>query len=230
MATIFEHRVRVRWRDTDAQGHVNHAVFLTYLEEGRDAFYAQVLGSDPSYVVVRLEVDLRAEVRHPDQQVTVQIQAERLGTTSLTTRETILTSSGEVAAEARVVTVRWDPSGRQPIPFNETERTRLTAAMAGQPPPGELPSQGHDTRAAAVPPTTRSADELLTSGRPGLPRPQLRITCLARTAPLYRGPAHPPAPACKWHRWNIAAAPATAMEHRCCLPPSIKLKQLHCPG
>ena len=132
MATMFEHLVRVRWRDTDAQGHVNHAVFLTYLEEGRDAFYAQVLGSDPSYVVVRLEVDLRAEVRHLDQQVTVRIQAERLGTTSLTTRETILTSSGEVAAKARVVTVRWDPNRRQPIPFNEAERTRLTAAMAGQ--------------------------------------------------------------------------------------------------
>ena len=132
MAAMFEHLVRVRWRDTDALGHVNHAVFLTYLEEGRDAFYVQALGSDPSYVVVRLEVDLRAEVRHPDQQVTVRIQAERLGTTSLTTRETILTASGEVAAEARVVTVRWDATHRRPMPFNETERTRLAAAMAGQ--------------------------------------------------------------------------------------------------
>jgi len=128
---MFEHLVRVRWRDTDAQGHVNHAVFLTYLEEGRDAFYAQVLGIDPSYVVARLEVDLRAEVRHPDQQVTVQIRAERLGTTSLTTREMILTSSGEVAAEARVVTVRWDSVQRRPIPFGPAERTRLGAAGAG---------------------------------------------------------------------------------------------------
>ena len=131
MAATFEHLVRVRWRDTDAQGHVNHAVFLTYLEEGRDAFYAQVLGIDPSYVVARLEVDLRAEVRHPDRQVTVRIQAERLGTTSLTTQETILTPSGEVAAEARVVTVRWDPSHRQPIPFSQAERDRLAAAMTG---------------------------------------------------------------------------------------------------
>ena len=134
MAAMFEHLVHVRWRDTDAQGHVNHAVFLTYLEEGRDAFYAQVLGSDPHYVVARLELDLRAEVRHPDQQVTVQIQAERLGTTSLTTQETILTPAGEVAAEARVVSVRWDPAHRQPIPFSQAERTRLAAAMAGQPP------------------------------------------------------------------------------------------------
>jgi acyl-CoA thioester hydrolase len=129
MAVTFEHPVRVRWRDTDALGHVNHAVFLTYLEEGRDAFYTQTLG-DPHYVVARLEVDLLAEVRHPDQQVTVRIQAERLGTTSLTTHETILTPSGDVAAEARVVTVRWDPGHRQPAPFSETERTKLAAAMA----------------------------------------------------------------------------------------------------
>jgi acyl-CoA thioester hydrolase len=131
MAAMFERLVHVRWRDTDALGHVNHAVYLTYLEEGRDAFYTQALGSDPHYVVARLEIDLRAEVRHPDQQVTVRIQAERLGTTSLTTRETILTPSGEVAAEARVVTVRWDPGQHQPIPFSEAERTRLAAAMAG---------------------------------------------------------------------------------------------------
>ena len=126
MAAMFERLVPVRWRDTDALGHVNHAVFLTYLEEGRDAFYVQVLGSDPHYVVARLELDLRAEVRHPDQQVTVQIQAERLGTTSLTTQETILTPAGEVAAEARVVSVRWDPEQHKPIPFSETERQRLS--------------------------------------------------------------------------------------------------------
>jgi acyl-CoA thioester hydrolase len=95
MGAIFEHPVDVRWRDVDALGHANHAVFLTYLEEGRDAFYTQTLGSDPLYVVARL------------------------GTTSLTTRETIVTPSGEAAAEARVVTVRWDAVRRMPVPFSE---------------------------------------------------------------------------------------------------------------
>ncbi|MBV9094822.1 MAG: acyl-CoA thioesterase [Streptosporangiaceae bacterium] len=131
MTAMFEQVVHVRWRDTDALGHVNHAVFLTYLEEGRDAFYAAALGSEPDYVVARLEVDLRAEVRYPDQRVTVRIQVERLGTTSLTTREMILTSSGDLAAEARVITVRWDRRRRQPIPFSPDERTRLSAAMSG---------------------------------------------------------------------------------------------------
>ena len=131
MGGIFEHPVTVRWRDTDALGHVNHAVFLTYLEEGRDAFYVRTLGTDPDYVVVRLEVDLRAEVRYPDRQVTVRIAAERVGRTSLTTREAILTPAGEPVAQARVVTVRWDVEQRQPVPFSEAERSRLAAAMAG---------------------------------------------------------------------------------------------------
>ena len=130
MAAVFEQTVKVRWRDVDALGHVNHAVFLTYLEEGRDAFYLKVLG-DPAYVVVRLEVDLKAEVFHDDRRLTVRIAVERVGTTSLTTRETIVTPAGETAAEARVVTVRWDAENRKPVPFTETERARLSAAMTG---------------------------------------------------------------------------------------------------
>jgi acyl-CoA thioester hydrolase len=133
MDAAFVHQVDVRWRDTDALGHVNHVVFLTYLEEARDAFYARVLGSDPIYVVVRLEVDLRAEVRYADRRVTVQVAVDRVGTTSLTTRETILNSAGQVAAQARVVTVRWDAASRQPVPFSATERERLGAAQPALP-------------------------------------------------------------------------------------------------
>jgi acyl-CoA thioester hydrolase len=131
MGAAFERAVDVRWRDVDALGHVNHAVFLTYLEEGRDAFYQQALGADPSYVVARLEVDLRAEVRYEDRRVTVRIEAELLGTTSLTTRETLLTSADEVAAQARVVTVRWDAGARKPVPFTAAERALLLGTGTG---------------------------------------------------------------------------------------------------
>jgi acyl-CoA thioester hydrolase len=109
----------------DALGHVNHAVFLTYLEEGRDEFYSWLVGGDPVYVVVRIELDLRAEVRYGDRRVTVRIEPETIGTTSLTTRETIVTEAGAVAAQARVVTVNWDADLRKPVPFTEAERARL---------------------------------------------------------------------------------------------------------
>jgi acyl-CoA thioester hydrolase len=124
MGAVLEHPVTVRWRDTDALGHVNHAVFLTYLEEGRDAFYLKILG-DPAYVVVRLEVDLKAEVFHDDRRLTVRIEVERVGTTSLTTRETIVNASGEVVAEARVITLRWDTAQRKAVPFSQEHRAQM---------------------------------------------------------------------------------------------------------
>ena len=127
MPTVFEHQVSLRWRDVDALRHVNHAVFLTYLEEGRDAFYVQALGRDPHYVVARVEIDWRAEVRYTDRQLRVRIDVERVGTTSLTTRETILTPAGVTAAEARVVTVLWDTSARKPMAFAADEHARLAA-------------------------------------------------------------------------------------------------------
>src|ERR1700684_1307419 len=129
MDAVFERVVDVRWRDTDALGHVNHAVFLTYLEEGRGDFFVQTSRGEPDYVVARIEIDLRAEVRHPQRRVTVRVAVEHLGTTSLTTRETILTPAQEIAAQARVVTVRWDRRARKPVPFSETERARLTAVI-----------------------------------------------------------------------------------------------------
>ncbi len=133
MSTVFEHPVPVRWRDTDALGHVNHGVFLTYLEEGRDAFYLQILGN-PAYVVVRIEIDLRAEVFHHDRRLTVRIAVERVGTTSLITRESILNPANELVAEARVVTLRWDADERQAIPFSPDHRTQLEAyATASEP-------------------------------------------------------------------------------------------------
>lgn len=129
MTGTFEHQVAVRWRDTDALGHVNHAVFLTYFEEGRDEFFSRVLGSEPIYVVARLEVDFRAEVRPSEEWVRVRIEVERIGTTSLVTREALTISTGEIAAEARVVAVRWDSDQRKPVPFSASERERLAARL-----------------------------------------------------------------------------------------------------
>jgi len=121
----FERAVDIRWRDTDALGHVNHAVFLTYLEEGRDAFFTQALTTDPAYVVARIELDFRAEIQLADRRVTVTLEVENVGTTSLTTRETITLPSGEKAAEARVTTVRWDTGQHKPAAFTDAERRQL---------------------------------------------------------------------------------------------------------
>jgi len=56
---------RLRYGDTDRQGHVNNAVFATFCESGRVMFlYDEKLalaGPDANFVVVRLEIDFRSE-------------------------------------------------------------------------------------------------------------------------------------------------------------------------
>jgi acyl-CoA thioester hydrolase len=60
---------KLRYNDTDRQGHVNNAVFATFFETGRVAFlYDQALnlaapGCD--FVVARLAIDFRAELYFP---------------------------------------------------------------------------------------------------------------------------------------------------------------------
>ena len=53
--------VPIRWRDLDGFNHVNNAVYLNYLEEGRDAWLANALGEGITQLtefVVRRRVEL----------------------------------------------------------------------------------------------------------------------------------------------------------------------------
>jgi acyl-CoA thioester hydrolase len=67
----FEHSVEVRFRDTDAFGHVNNAVYLSYFEAARAGYYAAVTGtpfmtgehgSAHTFVIAEARVAYRAPV------------------------------------------------------------------------------------------------------------------------------------------------------------------------
>jgi acyl-CoA thioesterase FadM len=44
---MHEKRIDLRWRDLDAYGHVNQAVYLTFAEEVLDRWFQQKLGMRP---------------------------------------------------------------------------------------------------------------------------------------------------------------------------------------
>jgi acyl-CoA thioester hydrolase len=122
--------IPVRWRDLDPLGHVNSAVFLTYLETGRDLWLREVLGdgfSPEQYVVARIEVDFRAEVPQGTEYVESVHAVEVVGNSSITLNERIVGPSGAVCAEARVVIVLWDPQLHAARPVHELEREALLA-------------------------------------------------------------------------------------------------------
>ena len=59
--------IDVRFRDTDPMGHVNNAVYLTYLEVARQAYWKQVAGhvsyDSVPFVVARAAIDFRSPLR-----------------------------------------------------------------------------------------------------------------------------------------------------------------------
>jgi acyl-CoA thioester hydrolase len=126
---VFEYSVRTRWTDGDPFGHVNHAIFITYLEEARDEWFEATLGSCRVYVIVRIEIDLKQEVFPNTGNVTVRIAVEELGRTKMITKETLIGPGGTAVASARVITVRWDEHARKPIPLTDAERVALTTPV-----------------------------------------------------------------------------------------------------
>ena len=127
-----EKRIEIRWRDVDAYLHVNNAVYATYLEEGRDEWLERTLGDVGTpwdYVLARVAIDFRRELRLEDEEVVVSIGLERIGTSSLTLREQIRTRGGQVAAESEAVIVARDRDNGRSRPLSDVERETFTSAL-----------------------------------------------------------------------------------------------------
>jgi acyl-CoA thioester hydrolase len=120
-----EKEIEIRWRDLDAFNHVNHVVFLTYLEEVRDEWLGRVLDDKDlvwGYVIARVEIDYRRELTLDDDMIVARCSLEKLGTKSVTTSEAIVTRAGEISAEAKAVLVaRDDQTGRSRV-ISDDER------------------------------------------------------------------------------------------------------------
>jgi acyl-CoA thioester hydrolase len=125
----FIHRERVRFGDIDALGHVNNAVFLTYIESARVAFLfdagAATSLEDMSIIVARIEIDFRAPVRLGGE-VEIAVRASRFGNKSFDL-EYVLRVDGDVVAEAKSVLVGYDYEKRESMAIPDEWREKLAA-------------------------------------------------------------------------------------------------------
>jgi acyl-CoA thioester hydrolase len=128
----FVHSEQVRFRDLDPMGHVNNAVFLTYIEQARVAFFAEAGAAtgleDMTMIVARVEIDFKAPVRL-GQEVEISVRASRFGTKSFDL-DYELNVDGELVAAAKSVQVAYDYDRREPIPLPADWREKLTAVVA----------------------------------------------------------------------------------------------------
>jgi acyl-CoA thioester hydrolase len=121
-------RVGIRWRDLDMLGHLNQAVYHEFLEEGRASLF-HALGGIP-FVIARVELDYRHEVRRDHGEVEIVTRVESVGRSSIVAAQDILLPDGTIAAEGRSVLVLWDPRERRSRPFSDDERERLLERSA----------------------------------------------------------------------------------------------------
>ncbi|HEX5147758.1 MAG TPA: thioesterase family protein [Candidatus Limnocylindrales bacterium] len=117
----FRHHVEivVRFADTDAMGHVNNAVYLTYCEIARIRYWTDITGEPihlgttgaESLILAEARITYRAPAFHGEI-VTVETRATRIGRTSFTLEHRLLACvEGEVprlVAVSESVLVRYD--------------------------------------------------------------------------------------------------------------------------
>ncbi len=118
----------VIFRDIDAFGHVNNAVFLTYFEIARTLLWFEIEGgreaTDVGFIVVRAECDFRRQLSLEPIEICVRIGEIR--TSSFDTIYEIRKNDGrEVAATGRVVAVLFDWARQSKKVIDDDLRRRL---------------------------------------------------------------------------------------------------------
>ncbi len=115
--------VTVRFRDCDPYGHVNNAVYLTYLENSRFALWkAQDI---KGVILARAEVDYRAQATYGDE-LEVRTRLVALGRSSFQYEYEIRNvASGDLILSAKTVQVHFDYDAQRPIEMPDEFRTRL---------------------------------------------------------------------------------------------------------
>ena len=126
----FVHREPVRFRDLDGMGHVNNAVFSTYLEQARLAWFSQerfgAVDELPlgDVILARTEIDFRSPV-DVGETVEISVRPTRVGTKSFELAYE-LHAGGRLVAEAKSVLVGYDYGTHASVPLPDETKRRLS--------------------------------------------------------------------------------------------------------
>ncbi|TYC58706.1 acyl-CoA thioesterase [Rhodobacterales bacterium] len=118
-------RDKLRYADTDRQGHVNNAVFATFLETGRTelVFQLELAEEAASFVIARLELDFIQEITWPGE-VEIGTAVLETGRSSLKLLQTIF-QNGKPVAKAVSVVVQVSNETRKSHPLSHKAQDLL---------------------------------------------------------------------------------------------------------
>ena len=125
----YERRIPVTLRDCDGIGHVNNAVYSTYIEIARTEYVFGLTGGrrldDFDFILARTEMDFRSQATLGDE-LLVRLRPVRIGRKSWDLESRILQAEDErVVIESTAVLVSYDFESDRAIPVPEPFRSRL---------------------------------------------------------------------------------------------------------
>jgi acyl-CoA thioester hydrolase len=121
----FDTELAVRYRDLDPLGHVNNAVYASYMEQARTRYLKRVLGTPPAdiqAVIAHIEIDFRRSIEGDDD-VVVGVRTTGFGDSSIT-MEYEVRANGDVSATGETVMVAVDRDG-SPVGVPEDTRRAI---------------------------------------------------------------------------------------------------------
>jgi acyl-CoA thioester hydrolase len=121
----FVHEETVRFRDLDSMGHMNNAVYATFLEQARLAFLSQYGAHVQNMILARLEIDFRSPVEFGET-IEIAVTPTRVGTKSFDL-EYVLRADERVVAEAKTVLVAYDYAEARSVEIPDEWKERLAA-------------------------------------------------------------------------------------------------------
>lgn len=132
--------IEVRFRDMDSMGHVNNAVFFTYFENARIAYWRAVpaIRSRKSldYILARAECDFRSPATVEDA-LACHIRVGSFGRSSFTFEYLLRDErTGRVVAEGRTVQAVYDYAEKRTRPLDPALRAAIEEFEGREIPPG----------------------------------------------------------------------------------------------
>ena len=132
MTDEFRHRttLQVRFRDIDAFGHVNNAVFFSYVEQARIRYLLEVLETAEPFdrlplILARVELDYRSPIFFGDE-VVVETRVDRIGQTSIGMSHRMTAGTDErLVGDVQSVLVTYDYGSARPMPVPDDWRQRI---------------------------------------------------------------------------------------------------------
>ena len=100
----FHYELQSRWKDMDSFGHVNNAVFLSYIEDARITFFKRWnLSSEKSIIIASVKIDYLNQLEHPNDLIVGQ-KISRIGTKSFDIESAIFIKDISGAVASSIIT------------------------------------------------------------------------------------------------------------------------------